>query len=119
MIGMERLRCPNPYSGRRLGGAKAFTLFIAATPVMKRAFWSRIGKALFPAEETDGKARAKRGESNHHANRQQHIPRVCAQKRIFIMATPCVSGKKPTSFCIARGITSMGSVVPENTNMGK
>ena len=37
----------------------------------------------------------------------------------FIIVSPCVSGKKPTTFCIAFGITSMGSVVPEKTSMGK
>lgn len=37
----------------------------------------------------------------------------------FIIVSPCVSGKTLTIFCIAIGMTSMGSVVPEKTSMGK
>lgn len=37
----------------------------------------------------------------------------------FINSIPWVSGKSRTTLCMALGITSMGSVVPENTSMGK
>jgi len=43
------------------------------------------------------------------------IPR----KVSFIKVMPCVNGKKLTIFCIVRGMTSMGSVVPEKTSIGK
>lgn len=37
----------------------------------------------------------------------------------FISSIPCVNGKSRTTLCMAFGITSIGSVVPENTSMGK
>ena len=37
----------------------------------------------------------------------------------FIIVSPCVSGKMLTIFCIAAGITSLGSVVPEKVSIGK
>ena len=37
----------------------------------------------------------------------------------FMSWIPSVSGKRQTSFCIAAGITSKGSVVPEKISMGK
>ncbi len=46
-------------------------------------------------------------------------PASSPRKAFFIIPIPCVSGKTLTIFCIAFGITSSGSVVPEKTSMGK
>ena len=37
----------------------------------------------------------------------------------FIMVSPCVRGRTLTILCIAVGMTSIGSVVPEKISMGK
>ena len=37
----------------------------------------------------------------------------------FIIVSPCVNGNTLTTCCIAFGITSIGSVVPESTSIGK
>ena len=47
------------------------------------------------------------------------LPVLMPKNVFFIMEIPCVSGKTLTVFCIAFGITSIGSVVPEKTSMGK
>lgn len=44
---------------------------------------------------------------------------VKPRKADFISSMPCVSGKTLTIFCIAGGITSKGSVVPEKISIGK
>ena len=47
------------------------------------------------------------------------LPVPIPKNVFFIIVSPCVSGKTLTIFCIAFGITSIGSVVPEKTSMGK
>lgn len=47
------------------------------------------------------------------------LPVLIPKNVFFIIVSPCVSGKTRTIFCIAIGMTSMGSVVPEKTSMGK
>ena len=47
------------------------------------------------------------------------VPVPIPRNACFIIVMPCVSGKKPTIFCIAFGMTSTGSVVPEKISMGK
>ena len=47
------------------------------------------------------------------------LPVLTPKNVFFIIVSPCVSGKTLTVFCIAFGITSIGSVVPEKTSMGK
>lgn len=47
------------------------------------------------------------------------FPVLIPKKVFFIIVSPCVSGKKLTILCIAVGMTSMGSVVPEKISMGK
>lgn len=47
------------------------------------------------------------------------LPVLTPKKECFIREIPWVSGAKLTTFCMAWGITSTGSVVPENTSMGK
>ena len=49
----------------------------------------------------------------------QVLPVLTPKNVFFIIVSPCVSGKTLTIFCIAFGITSIGSVVPEKTSMGK
>ena len=47
------------------------------------------------------------------------LPVLTPKNVFFIIVSPCVSGKTLTIFCIAFGITSIGSVVPEKISMGK
>ena len=47
------------------------------------------------------------------------LPALTPRNVFFIIVRPCVSGKKLMIFCIAVGMTSMGSVVPEKISMGK
>ena len=47
------------------------------------------------------------------------LPVLTPKNVFFIIVSPCVSGKTLTIFCIAFGMTSIGSVVPEKTSMGK
>ena len=47
------------------------------------------------------------------------LPVLIPKKVFFIIVSPCVRGNTPTSFCIAVGITSRGSVVPEKISIGK
>lgn len=47
------------------------------------------------------------------------LPVSAPMKAFFIIVIPCVSGKRLTIFCIVRGITSSGRVVPEKTSIGK
>ena len=47
------------------------------------------------------------------------LPVLMPKNVFFIIVSPCVSGKILTIFCIAFGMTSIGSVVPEKTGMGK
>ena len=47
------------------------------------------------------------------------FPMLIPKNVFFIIVSPCVTPKKLTSFCITGGMTSMGSVVPEKTSMGK
>lgn len=47
------------------------------------------------------------------------FPVLIPKNVFFIIVIPCVSGKKLTIFCIAAGMTSRGSVVPEKISMGK
>ena len=47
------------------------------------------------------------------------LPVLMPKNVFFIIVSPCVSGKKLTIFCMAVGMTSIGSVVPEKISMGK
>ena len=47
------------------------------------------------------------------------FPMPMPRKAFFIMVRLWVRGKKLTTFCIAVGITSRGSVVPEKISIGK
>ena len=47
------------------------------------------------------------------------LPVLMPENMFFIIVSPCVSGKMLTIFCIAAGITSIGSVVPEKVSIGK
>ena len=47
------------------------------------------------------------------------LPVLTPKNVVFIIVSPCVSGKTLTIFCIAFGMTSIGSVVPEKISMGK
>ena len=47
------------------------------------------------------------------------FPVLTPKKECFIRVIPWVSGNRLTIFRIAPGMTSTGSVVPENTSMGK
>ena len=47
------------------------------------------------------------------------LPVLLPKNESFIIVSPCVSGKMLTILCIALGMTSIGSVVPEKTSMGK
>ena len=47
------------------------------------------------------------------------LPALIPKNVFFIIVSPCVSGKMLTIFCIAAGITSIGSVVPEKVSIGK
>ena len=47
------------------------------------------------------------------------LPALMPKNVFFIIVSPCVSGKMLTIFCIAFGMTSIGSVVPEKTSMGR
>ena len=47
------------------------------------------------------------------------LPALMPKNVFFIIAIPCVSGKTRTIFCVAVGMTSIGSVVPEKISMGK
>ena len=47
------------------------------------------------------------------------LPVLIPKNVFFIIAIPCVSGKKLTIFCIVFGMTSIGNVVPEKISMGK
>ena len=42
------------------------------------------------------------------------LPALIPKKVFFIIVSPCVSGKTLTIFCIAFGMTSIGSVVPDS-----
>ena len=47
------------------------------------------------------------------------FPAPVPRKALFIRAMPWVSGKTLTILRMASGMTSIGSVVPEKTSMGK
>lgn len=47
------------------------------------------------------------------------LPALIPKNVFFIIVSPCVSGKTPTILCMAFGMTSNGSVVPEKINIGK
>lgn len=47
------------------------------------------------------------------------FPVLIPKNVFFIIVSPCVSGNTLTIFCIAVGMTSIGSVVPEKISMGK
>ena len=47
------------------------------------------------------------------------FPVLMPKNVCFIIVSPCVSGKKLTIFCMAVGMTSIGSVVPGKISTGK
>lgn len=47
------------------------------------------------------------------------FPVFAPKNALFIMVSPCVSGKNPTIRRITAGMTSKGSVVPEKISIGK
>ena len=47
------------------------------------------------------------------------LPGPMPRNAFFIIVMPCVSGKAPTTVCMAFGMTSRGRVVPEKRSMGK
>ena len=44
---------------------------------------------------------------------------VIPRNVLFIRMIPCVSGNMLITFCSRSGMNSIGTVVPENTSMGK